>query len=223
MNKKINVLFLFLILFSNLIYASSLDSVQEKVGEAEEKFDKAKEFTERDKWDYLGEEWKKFFLKNKFFSKIDELCKGINPIFVILLGEDYSFSLTFFFIFIFWVFISLIVFFLFKDYIGITEKNWICFLIGAIVSSLVAQSGAYRIIAEVTFRFLFFKGGFLDYFFLFFFLVILFVIFDLFRGFGKKFKAEREKIDKEQEKRDRFMLNKIVKIFMRSLDSKNKN
>ena len=111
----------------------------------------------------------------------------VNPIFVILFGENYEFSLTLFFIIIFWVFLLLIMFFLIKDYVGIFDKTWICFLIAVIVSSLIAQSGAYRQLAETTFRFLFFKGGFFDYFFTFIFLVILFVIFDLFRGFGKKF------------------------------------
>ena len=222
MNKKIGVLFLFLILFGNFIFASNLDSVQEKVENAEEKFETAKEFTEEDKWNYLGEQWKEIFLKNKFFSKIDDFCKEINPVFVIFLGENYEFSLTLFFVFIFWVFILLVVFFLIKDYTGIIEKKWICFLIGIIVSSLIAQSGAYRQIAEILFKFLFFKGGFFDYIFIFIFLVILFVVFDLFRGFGKKVKAEREEIDEEQAKQDRFMLNRIVKIFTKSLGSENK-
>lgn len=222
MNKKIGALFLFAILFSSLVFAVSLDTVEQGVGSAEEKLDQAKSFTDEEKWGYLGDEWRDIFLENKFISGVDSFLKDINPVFLILLGENYSLSLTLFFVLIFWIFILLVVFFVIKDYLGIIEKKWICFLIGVVVSSLIAQSGAYRIMAETTFKFLFFKGGFLDYISLILFLVIILVLMDLVRGFGKKFKAQREHIDEEMAKQDRYILSKIVKIFTDSLSSEKK-
>ncbi len=222
MFRKAGVFFLLLLLFCNFVLALDSDSLQKKIRDVEDKYEQAKEFTEEDKWDYLGESWKEVLLKNRFFSAIDSFFRELNPVFVFLFGEDYNFSLTLFFVILFWVFLLSVIFFLIRDYFGVFDKAWIAFLVSVIVSSLIAHSGVYRKIAENTFKFLFFKGGFFDYVFVILFLLVLFLIWDLIRGFGKRIKAEREQIDKEQAKQDRYILHRIVKILSRSLTSEDK-
>ena len=82
--KKIGVLFLFLILFGNFIFASNLDSVQEKVENAEEKFEQTRDIKDKlsdedARSEYLKSEWYKILQRNTFFNSIFNLLNKISP------------------------------------------------------------------------------------------------------------------------------------------------
>ncbi|MBM3206886.1 MAG: hypothetical protein FJZ43_04680 [Candidatus Staskawiczbacteria bacterium] len=65
---------------------------------------KIKEFTEKDKWEFIGLQWKEFLLKNKMIAGIDAFFTKINIVFVVLFARDWSISLEMFFVFMLWVF-----------------------------------------------------------------------------------------------------------------------
>jgi hypothetical protein len=92
-----------------LAQESSIPSAEEiQQGETYQEITKLQNISEnlkeKAKWEYLGEEWQKTLLKNKTIAKFDEIFKKLNILFVILLAQEYSLSLTLLFALMIWAF-----------------------------------------------------------------------------------------------------------------------
>ncbi|MFH1607707.1 MAG: hypothetical protein ABIA78_01090 [archaeon] len=108
--KKIGVLiFLCLLLFAQVVYAQdALDRLEEGVEGIEEGKKNAEDFVEKIKdteRDSLLEKWKQSLLSKKPIQVIDNFLSEISFVFRVLMGIDYSFSLSFFFIFFVWFYL----------------------------------------------------------------------------------------------------------------------
>lgn len=158
MNKKLGVLFVVLLIFVSNVFAqidtSGLEkSAEDFKGEAE----KIKEYTEEDKWGYLGQQWKDFFLNNKYIAGVNERLSKINFIFFFLFGQDYDFSLSLFFVVLLWIFFFLNsseAFTLFS-----TFNKGISYLGGFIIAVLAGHIGIYRVIVGILVKLIFIREG----------------------------------------------------------------
>lgn len=149
MNKKTGVLFLFVILFLNIVFAAGLDSLENKVDSSKEKIDTAKDnidkignYTYEKDWDYLGNEWKDILLKNKFISIVDSFLNKISIVFRIIIGVPYSLSFVFYFSIFLWIYFMLIFSSSFESsgFLS-TPYNW---LGGVLASIVLAQIGLFE-------------------------------------------------------------------------------
>ena len=111
MSIRFSVLFVFSLLLIGFVGAQ-LEDVKEQITDTTESLQnnitKAKEFTEKDKWDFIGSQWKELLLKNKVIAGVDATFTEANVVFVFLFARDYSLSLGMLFVFTFWLFILLI-------------------------------------------------------------------------------------------------------------------
>jgi hypothetical protein len=101
-------IFLYVILFATpLIYSQEnfINSVNENVEKMEETKEKIDDFTDNDKWEYLGKEWEKILLENPIISSIDSFFQKISFLFEIIVGMHYSLSLWFFFVILIWFYL----------------------------------------------------------------------------------------------------------------------
>lgn len=111
MKKLVFVLFAILLVSSVFGQTGGAeDQIKETIGTIEKNISTAREFTEADKWNFLGAQWKEFLLKNKAIASVDSFFTKINIVFVILFARSWNISLEMFFIFLLWIFtlISLI-------------------------------------------------------------------------------------------------------------------
>ena len=69
---------------------------EEEAGKILDTTEKLKELYEKDRLDYLGEQWKSFLLKHPVIAKINEALTKVNPVFFFLFGDDYTFSYSYF-------------------------------------------------------------------------------------------------------------------------------
>ena len=83
------------------------DQIEGVVDNLENNITKIKGFTERDKWDFIGSQWKEFLLKNKVIAGVDAFFTKINIVFVVLFAHDWAISLEMLFIFLLWVFTAI--------------------------------------------------------------------------------------------------------------------
>ena len=130
--KKLGVIFFILIcflFFGNLILGANLidnvDSGIQKVEDTKNKIDSVTDGST--KWDYLGNEWKAMFLKNKIISVIDSSLTKVSFIFEVLIGEGYTFSIAFFFMILVWFYLLFNLNYLSKTFFcqgGISWSRW---------------------------------------------------------------------------------------------------
>tara|TARA_Y100000034_G_scaffold114872_1_gene151423 strand:- start:683 stop:1414 length:732 start_codon:yes stop_codon:yes gene_type:complete len=106
-----------------------------------------KGLTDKEKRDeYLSREWGKIILKNKVIAAIDSFFTKISPVFRILFGEPYSFSLRLLLIIIFW---SVILFVLFKQmqtFSGLSSST--SFGVAFLVNVIIAQTKVFSRILD---------------------------------------------------------------------------
>lgn len=221
--KKIGVLFSVILLFglfSNFVYAQDLSGIEEGLESAEEKLDKAREFTEEDKWDYLSKEWKNILLKNKIVSVIDSFCKKINFVFVALFGEGYDLSLTLFFIIILWFYFFFKLSEILTDYS--TFSSAVAAVIGFGLVLILAQLKVLRQIVELFGWFVFSQEAW--WLRLIIFIVIVFILIFLYKlssQVGQSFKEHsdesREEMEKTEEKINRGIIKSFADTIVKSL------
>lgn len=161
MNKKAGALLLILsilLLSSNILAqapedignAGALDEDAQKILDAAEKL---KEFTEEDKFEYLGSQWKELLLKRESIAKIDTFLKSINPIFLILLSRSYTFSIELIFVIIIW----LITFFSLRKYIIWFKAGWQKWGVSLLGTLLLAHIQFFNLLASIVFKLIFYK------------------------------------------------------------------
>jgi len=215
--KKIGVLiFLCLIFFAQLVYAESLadslgdkvEAVQDAKGNIEGAVDEIKET----KWDYLGEELKGRFLENKFISGIDGFLQKINFVFVVLFGENYSLSLTLFFIIILWFCFFFKLSEILSDYSAFSLP--IATAIGFGLAIIMAQLKIFRVMVEFFGWFVFSQEAVWWRIIAFVGVVLVLVfLYKLSSQIGKSFKENKEKSREEMEKAEEKINRGIIKSF----------
>jgi len=214
MKKKILFfgIFIFLILISNILLAIDLQATDSQINKnletANKNIETTKSFTEKEKWDYLGQEWKNILLKNKFIAFFDSFFKKINFIFIILFGQEYDFSLILFFKIILWVFFLVSFNLIFRDYSALSEE--ISLIISFLLPIALAHIGFLDKLSKIIFKIIFFKRGVWSWISGFVFIFILIFIITLIKKFGRGFVESRKKREKIIEEVDRKVLHKEV-------------
>lgn len=74
---------------------------EEGAGKILDTTEKLKEFAEKDRLDYLGEQWKSFLLKHPVIAKVNATLMKANPLFFFFFGDDYDFSYKYFLLILF--------------------------------------------------------------------------------------------------------------------------
>lgn len=202
---------LFLVLISS-VNAASNESAEDNLKGIADALDEEKKTIEEKKWDYIGEKWKEWYLSNPVMQRVDSVLQKLNPVIRVVFGEDYNFSLLFFFVVLIWI-----VFFVsFSEIISTFGAfgKWVSILMGLIFTILGANLKIYNSISEFAFKVVFFKEGMWGW--IFFIALVGLIIFYLsvsgkiarwFRNLKeKKEKKKRE----EQEKTDQKVLHKTV-------------
>lgn len=229
--KKIGVLlfaFLFLLSFFVNIASSQTpdlpleDELNEGLGDLRDTAEDVQSFSERERWEYLGDQWKEILLKNSFISKVDTGFRKINFLFFLLFGEDYDLSFTFFFSLILWVLFLVIISEVFILYGAFSENtNWILALVFAIV---LGHLKVYNGISVVLFKIIFFRQGIWGWLTFSLFLIVYFFILFWFRKFMeeiiKKRKKHKEERDKKQAEFDREVIHKTADAVLKGTGAK---
>ncbi len=230
--KKIGVLFICLFLVFLLILQVSyiraqgiqegLEEAKEGLEEGVEKVEDIKEKLEEDKWDYLGKEWKKIFLENKFVSFIDSFLTKISIVFVILFGEPYSLSLTLLFVIALWFYFFLKFSEIFTDYSSFSSST--AMVIGFALTVIFAQVKIFKKIVEF-FGWLIFSQESNIWRFVIMLVIFLVMIglYSLSSYLGKMHKKKKEEEEKGRAKEERGILHRFVetiKKFQKSLGEK---
>ncbi|PIN90317.1 hypothetical protein COU60_01855 [Candidatus Pacearchaeota archaeon CG10_big_fil_rev_8_21_14_0_10_34_76] len=159
MGQKAIVLLSIVFLFSNIVGVhAQIDTsgLEGGVRGVQDTAEGIQDLAEKEKWDYLGEEWKKKFLENKFIAGIDGIFTKLNGFFKVLFARDYSFSIEMLFAFMIWLFtlISLI------GYAGgWFKEGWQSLLAGIGGTILLAHVGVFNFISSFMFKLIFYGAG----------------------------------------------------------------
>ena len=115
------------------------------------------EFTEEDKWEYLGRQWKELLLKNKYISAVDESFRKISFIFVFLFGEKYDLSLTLLFAILLWIAFFSAVGNIISSFSTLSKPvSWIVAFSSSVI---LAHLKFYDFISLILFKIIFFREG----------------------------------------------------------------
>ncbi len=226
--KKAGFLFIFLFVFLfflqiYFIKAQGLEEGLEGIGEQlEEGIGKAediKEDIEQKRWDYLGEEWKKILLENRFVSAMDSFLKKIDIVFVVLFGEHYSLSLVLLSIILLWFYLFLKMSEILTDYSSFSSTT--SMVIGFVLTIILAQFKILRAIIEFFAWLIFWKESNVWRFVILFIIVVGMIgIYYLSSYMGEIHKKKKEEEEKQQEKIDRHFLRKIAEMFSKAFGKK---
>lgn len=156
--RRLFSLFLVCLFVSSFVLAqgdigSSLDSTAGQVEEGINLFEEqADVWSDQGKWEerwaYVGDGFSEFFLRNSVIAFFDSLFQQISPLFFVLMGLPYSFSLLFFFALAFWIFVFWDSTRLFRSY-GLFRHSPYAFVGGAIVALVLGQLHFYEFILEL--------------------------------------------------------------------------
>ncbi len=220
--KKIEVLFICLFLFLILIQSfniqaqdigEGLEDFEEQFQEGVDRVGDVKEQLEEGKWDYLGKEWKKILLKNKFVSSIDSFLTKISIVFVVLFGEAYSLSLTLLLVIVLWFYFFFKFSEIFTDYASFSSSTAI--VIGVALTIILAQLQILRKIIEF-FGWLIFtqEANIWRFFIILGIFVGLIFIYYLTSYFGDIRKKRKEEGERERAKIERKGFHKFFEKLM---------
>ena len=217
--RKIGVLiFLCLIFFAQLVYAQEIPIVEdldEKVEKIEDTREKIEGLKDTDT-SYLVGKWKGVFRNNSVTGTVDKGFNFLSPVFKILIKEDYSLSWRFFIIFFFWIFIFLNISNLFSKSLF---EGWLGWAIGLVVTTLLAFVGTFQFTYNYFLGFVTMFEGWKKWAIIGVVILVLFLA-GKFRGYFTLYLEEQKnKAEKDKEKFNRWLLNKIASIYKKDLDS----
>jgi len=215
--KKIGVLiFLCFIFFAQVVYAEGvfgdLEEKIEGIEDTKENIEEGVENIKETNIDYLSEKWKTAFLKNKFISFVDSFFQKINFVFVVLFSENYSLSLTLFFIIILWLCFFFKLSEVLTDYSAFSSS--VATVIGFGLVIIMAQLKFFRVIVESFGWLVFSQEAWWIRFIIF--VIIIFVMVFLYKlssQIGDSFKKNKEKTKEEMKKAEEKINRGIVKTF----------
>ncbi|MFH1289803.1 MAG: hypothetical protein ABIH92_00165 [Nanoarchaeota archaeon] len=111
-------------------------------------------FTEDERWEYLGEQWRQTFLQSKTIATVDSFLKSLNFLFVILLSRDYALSLTLFIAFLLWLFTAISL----EGYLyTVVNKRSYRNLMGFAGAIILSHMQVFNFISEGAFKIIMYK------------------------------------------------------------------
>lgn len=159
-------------------------------------------FTEENRWEYIGEQWKGLLLKNKGIATIDKAFRNLNFLFFFLFGENYDLSLTLLFAILLWIFFFAMFGKITSSFSTFSEP--VSYIVAFCMAVILAHLKFYHLISLILFKIIFFKGGiwgwiFLVLFFALYFVVLIFIERIIWRigRMTRKTKEEQEKWDEK--------------------------
>jgi len=169
-----------------------------------------REFTERDRWNFIGSQWKEFLLKNKFIAGVDAFFSKISVVFVILFAKSWELSIEMLFVFMLWLFtvLSLYGYFFFFKAKGI---RWIGSVLGAVA---LAQAKVFYFISAGMYKLVFLKNGYWWNFLTFIVCIGLIV---LYLKINKVISKQLEKTRKKRDEHEKDVEFKEVKAFQKGM------
>ncbi len=199
-NKKITfaffVAFIYLISFAFAIDAGNIQGeLQDKIGDLEKNVSKAREFTEKDKWTFIKEQWQGILLKNKYIAGVNGFFTKIDIVFVVLFAHKWELSVEMFFVFMLWIFT-----FLFLKvnmfFLNVNWEKWVTAFLGVLA---LAHLKVFNKLSEGMFKIVFYKDAVLWKTFVFVGFFVLFVLYYKLGGVIEKWQKKRKE-KKEKEK-----------------------
>lgn len=157
MKQLLTLSFVLLFLLSPLSLADSVLSDLEQQQEQLEKLQDTKDSTlsaiEEARTNFLGEQWKAFFLANKYIAGVNGFFESISIVFVIFFAHPYSFSLEFFFVFLLWVLTILSI----PAYFVFTNSSELRFVSALGVTIVIAHLQIFNLLAKTGVQMLFYR------------------------------------------------------------------
>ena len=180
----------------------------------EEAGEKIKEFTEKDRFEFLAEQWREILLKNKFIAPVDSFLREINIIFVILFGENYDLSLILFLVILTWIFFLLSFSSIFEAYTAFSK--WAAIAIGLGFNIIVAQLGIFRLIANGALTIAFYREGIWRWISLILFVTAVVVFFIVARKFAQIEKEHKKAKAELKQKLNQKVLDTTAKAILKA-------
>ena len=164
-------------------------------------------------WSSLALSFRQNLLASPFVTAANSFFMAINPVFLVLMGQQYSFSLEFLFALVIWVFL----FFQFRRIFGLVSilSKWVRLIISFGLVTLLSQLGLFRAIALGLSNLVFSPASPIVGV-----IVLAAVVLGMFfiatidkwieKAFNKSYRKHKEELDKLQEKLDRSVLDTYV-------------
>ncbi len=211
------VLALGFINLSNILAASSTDTLENAGNQIQTGVDKAENLGNKANsgWSYLSGEWKKVLLENEFVSAINVVLTSLSFVFLILLGVPYSFSLIFLFAVIFWFFF----FYLLRKMFGIFSpfSSGVSLIVASCLTIALAQFGLYKTIASFFVWLIFLPGNPLIGVLIFVGIIVgMILVSKVLKSVYFRSEKNKEKFAKETEKTDRGILHSFVETLKKA-------
>ena len=205
--KKIYLLLFLLILFQFVFVSAQTPQIIDQNDSIVQGVQKLQEFTEEERWNFIGEKWKEQFLKNKFVSDADQFFKKINFVFVFLLAKDYTLSPILFFSFLFW----LITFVICKKYFIFLKDEWMQYVASFAFSVALSHMQIFNSLSSLLFRVTLYKPEWWWKTLSYIIIIVGVLAYYLFlKYFGKIIEAQKKKKKDKQAELDKKELNIIT-------------
>lgn len=214
---------LFIVFSFSLISCAVQDSLEENIEKAEKVTDTIEKAQDvkywEEKWDYLGNEWKKVFLKNPGVAFLDRTLTKISIFFDIIFGVPYALSLVFLSVLFLWIYF----YFHISDLLSSTGffENGLSYLGGLAICVILAQFRFFEAIVLVVGRLVFSP----EYIWTrTFFLFVVFGMLGLFSYLNKKLSAylrlKRKKVREKSAEASQKAINAFADNFFNSSSKK---
>lgn len=223
--KKLGVGIFILIcflLFGNLILGANLvnnvDSGIRKVDDTQNKINNLKDTNSS----YFGEQWKNIFLKNKIVSAIDSSLQKISIIFEVLIGEEYIFSIAFFFMILVWFYLLFNLKYLSRTFFS----DGISWVISFLILLIFARAHLFFKVAFWTGKLFLTLGDFIQILplLILVFVVVVWILFYYFENTMRMFVAwylkKMRRLRDQQRKMDETLLHTTVQGIMNAFTGK---
>ncbi len=186
------------------------NQVQGAAGSLEGNVTKIKEFTEKDKWDFIGSRWKEFLLKNKAIAGVDAAFTKANIVFVVLFAKSWEISIEMLFVFMIWLFTVLSLY----GYFFFFNTKWIR-LVGSVLGAVAfAQARVFYFISAGMYKLVFLKNG---YWWNFLTFVVCIGLIVLYLKINKVISKQLENAKKKHEEHEKELEIKGIKVFQEGL------
>lgn len=207
--RRIGV-FLFILAFISLV-SGQIGDIEGKIDEGVENLErnvsKVKEFGQKEKWEFIGVQWKEFLLKNKMIAGIDAFFTKINLVFVVLFGIDWSLSLTMFFVFFLWLFTLISI----TKYFYVDSKL-LRFVYSLLCVTVLAQLHFFSSLSSLASELVFLKVSPLwRTFFIFIIFLFIFLWYKLNSIFAFYFEKRRKNLIEQKARFNEKKIEKVVK------------
>lgn len=190
---------------------STTEGIQGKAEDAQENLEKAEKVADdlgKKKWNYLGDEWKKIFLSNKYVSGLDSFLNHISILFFILFARNYSLSIGLLVLIVIWIFFLVKFYQILRDFSMFSEGT--SFIIGFAMVVALAHVGLFQaIVSGLDWLLLWKESWWIRSLIMAGSLILLIVVSTLSKTLGQWYQKEQEKDEKEQEKMNRKFLQKF--------------